>query len=830
MKKTKFAAIATAIFIALLLLSGTAMAFSGSGSGTPASPFQITSVSQFKEINDSLTGSYILMNDIEITDPSWNAIGNSRNSFTGTFNGSNHTITFNTTASFTKTDGYLPYNDGYGLFGNIAGTGKIENLQMILKSDLMAPGNNVGLIAGSMSGTSAGSPASIVNCFVQIEGISSLAGSESVGGLVGIVYNGTIVNSRFNGSVVANNSTGGLVGNMSSGSVINSHAVGTVTAKKGMAGGLVGQSSGNLSNSYFTGSVSSEEYDVGGLVGSVSSGSISECYSSGTVRGNENVGGLLGYVSGGTIKNTFSNSSVTGSTSVGGLVGRVRGGTLNESYSAGTVPSSGTNVSGLVGRIYSSGVYINNCYYDSEISGKSDADKGTPQTTADMKKSSTFTNWAISTVSLEKIWYIYEDENYPQLSALHQPETISSATTIDLKHIGSEEIRKDADGNTKYWSMDANYILVENINMFDVDFMPIGTFDNPFTGTFKGAEDRNYAISNLNIDLPDTDNVGLFGYTKDAVFSNIHLIDAAVSGNENVGLLIGYADGTTAVSTSSVAGSVNTAGDHAGGFIGFLSEGSLIQCYSDADVSADSEAGGLVGEIGGGLISECYATGSVSAQTKAVGGLIGTYGGLLPFSIERSFALNEFVEAPESAGKVVGFGDENAAEFAEFETVYAWADMPFGTDGFEDGTDISSSEVWNTFSADSVWTNSAAWDSGIWILCAEDLFMLPIFSLQSDITADASHLKPSEETGSTTVSRKGGSTGSAQVHLATENDIPAEDDVPAESTESGAGSSNVDPNPVSSIKTPSKTGLFIILGLGVAIVIGAVFLFVRGRP
>jgi len=69
---------------------------------------------------------------------------------------------------------------------------------------------------------------------------------------------------------------------------------------------------------------------------------------------------------------------------------------------------------------------------------------------------------------------------------------------------------------------------------------PIGDSDNEFNGTFDG---QNYIISDLYINRPEEDNVGLFGNTfrsPEGIVENIGLEYVNVTGDERVGGLTGY--------------------------------------------------------------------------------------------------------------------------------------------------------------------------------------------------------------------------------------------------------------------------------------------------
>ena len=73
-------------------------------------------------------------------------------------------------------------------------------------------------------------------------------------------------------------------------------------------------------------------------------------------------------------------------------------------------------------------------------------------------------------------------------------------------------------------------------------WQPIGTTDNPFTGTFDG---QGYEIRDLFINRPDESYVGLFGWVGEGgVIKNLGVVNTDVTGLAGVGGLIGENAGT----------------------------------------------------------------------------------------------------------------------------------------------------------------------------------------------------------------------------------------------------------------------------------------------
>ena len=123
-------------------------------------------------------------------------------------------------------------------------------------------------------------------------------------------------------------------------------------------------------------------------------------------------------------------------------------------------------------------------------------------------------------------------------------------------------------------------------------WQPIGTHNDPFTGTFDGQE---YEIRDLYSSRPDEGYVGLFGHVDDGgIIGNLGVVNANVTIGAIVGSLVGFNCGT------------------------------VSNCYSTGNIVGYMCVGGLVG-INSGNVSDCYCTGSVidNYYEGFVGGLVG---------------------------------------------------------------------------------------------------------------------------------------------------------------------------------------------------------------
>ncbi len=113
-------------------------------------------------------------------------------------------------------------------------------------------------------------------------------------------------------------------------------------------------------------------------------------------------------------------------------------------------------------------------------------------------------------------------------------------------YLVSDEEQLRAIGRGAY-GMDQNYMQQADIQLSANEWLPIGTRDNPFTGTYNG---NGYEIAGLTMTNPDADLVGLFGVARDnAQIYNITLRDFDImsagknAANKSVGAIVAIAYG-----------------------------------------------------------------------------------------------------------------------------------------------------------------------------------------------------------------------------------------------------------------------------------------------
>jgi hypothetical protein len=447
------------------------------------------------------------------------------------------------------------------------------------------------------------------------------------------VRNVTLVNV----SVLGNEYVGGLFGFGWSAQIRNCSTSGIVTSINNYAGGL------------------------GGITRR-----IDNCTSSCTVSGDWYVGGLLGAHNMYTIKDCYATGKASGTRYIGGFIGSSSASIIN-CYSTGNA-SGAQNVGGFIG----SNIAAQNCFWDIDSSGTTKGSGGfgstglTGKTNTEMKTKSTFTNagW-----DFQDTWGIYEGITSPFLLSMgvgpgsntkfypYFIEDIFDLQAMNEDIYGNYVLVKDIDASITYkWNW--NGTAYQGFKPAAPDTDP-GT--SGFQGTmFKGKFDGNgKVISNLYVNRPNEDFIGLFGcyYSVPGPF-NVSLIECNITGNDNVGGLMGVSYVGSTTDKCYVSGIIR-GNWNVGGIVGYCRY-HIKNSNSNCIVIGYSRVGGLVGYFLRGTASpinmnNCYTSGTVTGKDY-VGGLVGT--GDDPYFIRRCYSISDVKaegSTPQYAGGLIGY-------------------------------------------------------------------------------------------------------------------------------------------------------------------------------
>jgi len=216
-------------------LTAQASWHNGAGNGSGSNPFLIANVSQFRqfviEVNSGnilQTDHIRLISDIDLNNVPHTPIGTEIHPFRGSFDGNYHRIH--------RLLINAPNLNRAGLFGVADIGAKIEN--------------------------------------VAVEG--SITAQNEVGGIVGWMNGGTVLNSFFSGSITGENDVGGIAGSIITSDIRNSYSKGYIEGLDAV-GGILGRSDGttNLEHNFSASRIEGTGL-AGGIVGNMHSGNLSE--------------------------------------------------------------------------------------------------------------------------------------------------------------------------------------------------------------------------------------------------------------------------------------------------------------------------------------------------------------------------------------------------------------------------------------------------------------------------------------------------------------------------------------------------------------------------
>lgn len=595
--------------------------FSGSGSGTPGDPYQITTCTELQDMQSELNATYQLMNTIDCSATTgWNG-GNgfvpvgasSTAAFTGTLLGNSKVV---------DSLYIVALQSGVGLFGYTNGA-TISNLSLT-NLDYEKANNaygDMGGIVGNMNGGSI-TGSSTTGSITQT---ASGPVARNFGGAVGIMYGAaslTNVTSAVNLDLrVAQWNSGGMVGQMQgTASITNSHATGYVyhgyeaEYNGGFVGWMVGSST--IANSSATGAV-----EFGRSTGDVQNSS--SYYNGGFV-------GLMGfnntYLGSTSITNSFSTGTVTGHIQnnntndiylyyTGGFAGRAdSGASIDESYATGnitlTIEDSYPGYTNSYGQVWYVGGFVG----------------GTGQVFAGSAPAIT-NSYATGSITTNQGKYLQEIGGFVGV--------LANGSITDSYATGSVTVSPD-------WGYGETYFTAAYLG--------------GFAGTVKGTVSNSYAQGNV------TPGGGVY----------------------YVGGFVGGMSSTLAgtVSQSYSTGSVQGT-DYVGGFIGRMqyvsgTGASITNAYARGNAysyspDSDAEVGGFAGEIpGSSPVTNTYSTGTATVLTSST--FVGGYAGW-----GNSLSIVDSYWDTESSGTATGNGGTTGYTTTQMKTQANFGTWDFST-------------------------------------------------------------------------------------------------------------------------------------------------------
>ena len=414
--------------------------FAVSGEGTEASPYIISTASDFNFMRSNLSAHYKLAASITLGS-NWEPVGSNVHPFTGSFDGDGYIIS-----------GLALSQSGGSVYAGLFGfsTGDIKNVTLKMAASGITVSSSEVVYAGGIVGYNKGGK--IENCSVEGK-ISVTAVSDGemnvYAGMIAGRSSGIISSSSATvGSVTAsatkstNKGTaasdgklyaGGIVG-LSEAALIGNTSAATVsasakslteyTAPKAYAGGIAGAVIGNVTKSQSAGNVVADATSscaetsayAGGIAGYIS-GNVEVSKAEGNVTAETSAevtrtyaGGIVGYISG-NITETYATGEISAETTAdndiayaGGIAGLING-RISDSYTIGEASAVADNclvggIAGYTSAAASSSYYAENNNYTAYQGG------GTSKTIDQLRSQETYEGWDFTYT-----WKVSDDVN-----------------------------------------------------------------------------------------------------------------------------------------------------------------------------------------------------------------------------------------------------------------------------------------------------------------------------------------------------------------------------------------------------------------------------------
>lgn len=581
-----------------------------------------------------------LTTDLNMSGKYWKPIVFSQ-PFRGTFNGGGHTITglkvdAGLITTDYSTDPARMARNGYGLFAEVEGTVQDLNIGAstfeLEKTRVSVSGNYVGAICGKLKNGGC-----LRNCKVGLD--TTVEGVGYIGGLVGLVGTGQvdealtiIVGCVSSATVKGRSSVGGIAGEVVGNASVRYSLYGgsgvTVTGSTG--GQIIGnnrstvEGENKVEKNYYTNDSSTPLNADDRLAYSVS-------YKASNTGETDEPWLALDF--GPSIE--YATSGITAYEHILKIGGK---------YYAGKDENV---IFGLSIQKTEKGTYIHNVRANDDLARKESAVKYSftmPAADAEIT----------ATLLADNSWDQFPAESFSNIDTGNKVITITTAAEMGLLAHNVNSGINNYEGWTIELDKEATSEFIEDkLSLSGHGWVPIGTMQNPFRGTFDG---KGLGIRSLITADSYTfkDNCGLFGYVTNATIKGVKLYNSIIQGKDYVGGIVGQLRGYSEVTDCYVDESCNivATGEYAGGIAGLARiDAKIIGNQCAAPVSGVKRVGGIVGQADSKTtIKDNFYTGIkgyVTASGAEGNGWVSyTIGNIntIELTKERNFSLGALIE------------------------------------------------------------------------------------------------------------------------------------------------------------------------------------------
>lgn len=175
--------------------------------------------------------------------------------------------------------------------------------------------------------------------------------------------------------------------------------------------------------------------------------------------------------------------------------------------------------------------------------------------------------------------------------------------------------------------LNGEFILMNDLDMQDIDWIPVGTQNKPFVGKLDGD---NHTINNLSFSSFKT-SIGLFGWLSGTVenlnIENVQINITSITNESYIGALCGCAKNAT-INSISVTGDISSSAHSSdytvltAGICAGAENSNLNNIINNANVSGYDMTGGILASSYKTIISNVQNNGIIVSSQSYAGGII----------------------------------------------------------------------------------------------------------------------------------------------------------------------------------------------------------------
>ena len=370
----------------------------------------------------------------------------------------------------------------------------------------------------------------------------------------------------------------------------------------------------HITNSVIDGNFSGTYLGIGGMVGISNYSTITNCSFSGDVSGYVIVGGLVGNFSNGFCTMSSFVGSIAGNRGVGGLIGGAIGGTIENSSSDAVISIlDPTDYSGSIGGFIGEIIYasVSDCNSSGQFNGSNDYPLESSDVCGGFAGAITSSSVSNCKSNVDISGHLYIG-GFAGVLYLGSISNCSSSGNVS----GSYSVGGFSGAGLESSMSDCS--ATGSINIIDEFGSDIGGFAGSVLGLSLSASgcqiQRCFSTGNIDMGGPSqVSNVGGFiGFMEDSAITECYAVASSIVGSSNVGGFVGNMSGnqsqTSIISECYAVVSSISGEDSVGGFVGDLGEYSFIENTYTEPLSVTASGSNSSGFIGHRLTNIMPAT------------------------------------------------------------------------------------------------------------------------------------------------------------------------------------------------------------------------------